>query len=257
MKEEKNIVKKQKRPIVQKNIQLNDVNSLIQCAIQNQSGVEQLKELMKMKYEHEEREATKKYHQAFCEMQAEFPIITKNKTVKNKSGMTLYKYATLPQIIKEIRPYLKKHGFSYHWTESSEKEGCKRVTCHITGYGHSESAFVDIPIINSNDLVNSIQQRGVSSTYGERYSLVGILGIMADEDTDGRTTQPTTKNITPEKTEKEKVRIEIDVLFKKLGCDTDSKKRAITGLTSFSGISLDELKKVRNELQKILNRRGT
>ncbi len=161
------------------------IDGMIQLAIKSKSGVEQLEKLMEMKYKHEEREAKKVFHEKFCEMQSELPIIEKTKTIKTKAGDVMYRYAPLEKIVPQIKPCLKKYGFSYHWTESFERENYKRVTCHITGHGHSMSAFADVPLMPANDYVNKAQQSGSSSTYGKRYSLSGILGIMVDEDVDG------------------------------------------------------------------------
>jgi len=167
------------------NIEATGINELIQTALKNKSGVEQLKELMKMKYEYEEREASKIFHQKFCDMQSELPVIPKTKSVK-VNGQLIYKYAPLETIVEAIKPCLKRYGFSYHWTESFDKEGMKKITCHITGHGHTESASIDLPIMSASKMTNNIQQAGSTSTYGKRYSLSGILGIMVDEDNDGR-----------------------------------------------------------------------
>jgi hypothetical protein len=160
------------------------MEGLIQTAIKEKSGVDVMERLLKMKYEHEEREAAKLFHERFCDMQAELPVIQKTKTVENYSGEKMYSYAPLEKIVQEIKPYLKKHGFSYHWSEERIEAGMKRIHCHITGYGHSESAYVDLPIMSPSKVTNMVQQAGASITYGKRYSLIGILGIMADEDTD-------------------------------------------------------------------------
>ena len=45
---------------------------------------------------------------------------------------------------------------------------------------------MDIPIQDGTSFTNAIQQRGVSTTYGKRYSFINSLGvIIEDEDTDG------------------------------------------------------------------------
>ena len=184
------------------------VDGLIQMAIQNNTGVEQLEKLMAMKYDHEAREAKKEFHKAFCNMQAEFPSIHKTKAVGN-----VYKYAPLESIIEQIKPYLKKYGFSYRWTEGlTEKENIKKVTCHLTGYGHEETAFCDLPIMSASTMTNSIQQSGSSSTYGKRYSLCGLLGIMVDDDDDGRGANA--KQSTPAPTKAPPTR---DQMVKKVG----------------------------------------
>jgi len=161
------------------------IDGLITMAIQSKASVENLKELMAMKYEHEAREAKKVFHQKFSELQSALPVIIKSKQVDTKTGKKMYKYAPLPDIQKQVNPVIFRHGFSYHWSESFEREKYVRIFFTLTGYGHSESSFIDIPIQSANDYVNSVQQAGSSNTYGKRYSMCNLLGIVADEDDDG------------------------------------------------------------------------
>lgn len=196
--------KKQKKSIQK----LTDVNSLIATAVKSKASMEAIKELVKMKYENEDREAKKLFHLKFCQMQSEFPVIVKRKEVRNYQKELLYKYAPLEDIIKQILPVMKLHGFSYHWSEEFIKDNQKRIICHINGHGHSENAYTDLPIMSGSKLINQAQQSGSTSTYGKRYSLIGILGIMADEDDDGRGSEnkpaEPIKNVTPEKEEPKK-----------------------------------------------------
>jgi len=165
---------------------IGSVDSMISLAIKEKVGVEQLEKLMELKHKHEAHEAQKAYHVNFCAMQAEIPAIIKTKSVTNKHGDELYKYAPLEKIVEQIKPYLKKYGFSYRWNEGvSESQGYKRIYCHIVGHGHQETSFFDVPIMGANNMINVIQQVGSSSTYGKRYSLGDVLGLMMDEDDDG------------------------------------------------------------------------
>jgi hypothetical protein len=164
-------------------VQMSSVDTLIQLAVEKGTGVEQLEKLMAMKYDHEAREAKKLFHEKFSEMQSKLPVIKKTKQVGNA-----YSYAPLEAIVEQIKPFLHEFGFSYRWTEGlTESQGIKRVTCHLTGHGHEETAHCDLPIMSASKMTNSIQQSGSSSTYGKRYSLCGLLGIMVDDDDDGQT----------------------------------------------------------------------
>lgn len=162
------------------------VDRMIELAIKEKTGVEQLERLMDLKHKHEAHESRKEYHIMFCEMQSQIPAINKRKEIKNKKGVVLYRYAPLEDIVEQIKPFLKKYQMSYRWSEGlSERDGYKRIYCHIVGWGHEETSFVDIPIMKANDMVNSAQQAGSSSTYGKRYSLCDVLGLMVDDDDDG------------------------------------------------------------------------
>ncbi len=255
------------KPKKQEMIQADGIDKLLQIAVKNKAGVEPLKELMKMKYEHEEREARKSFHVAFCKMQAEFPAVKKTKEVRNKHNKLLYSYAPLEQIVLEINPYMEKHGFSKRWSESSEREGYKRVTCHVTHIdGHSESSYVDVPIQAPNDLVNKVQQTGSSSTYGKRYSLCGALGIMVDDDDDGKSSQKQApvekpkqepkkeepKNVTPEPKGTIKNELIDDILenLKILGCKTVKECQEKTGIKHLSDAAIELLKEIKDRLAK-------
>ena len=166
---------------------LGSVDQMISLAIKEKVGVEQLEKLMELKHKYETREAQKQYHVNFCKMQSKIPSITKTKSVNNSSGQEVYRYAPLETIITQIKPYLEEYGFSYRWSEGlSEREGYKRIFCHIVGYGHQETSFVDIPIMGASKMTNQAQQTGSASTYGKRYSLIAVLGLMTDEDDDGQ-----------------------------------------------------------------------
>lgn len=136
------------------------------------------------------KQAQLEFDRHFAEMQREMPPLPpKPTTVKNKIGKKLYDYYTLAEIVRAYGPIASKHGFSVRWAEETIDDGkAIRTTCIVSGYGHRESNAVDIPIMQGNELVNSIQQRGVALEYGRRYTYRNGLGIVIiGEDTDGRT----------------------------------------------------------------------
>jgi hypothetical protein len=176
----------------------NGIDSLISQAIKSKSSVENLKELMKMKYEYEGRGNKKRWQEAFCKMQSELPVITKSKAgAKMKSGQVAYYYAPLEKIIETIKPILLRYNFSYKWSEEFVEKGIKRIVCHLSGYGHEETSHVDLPIMEAGSMTNKIQQYGSSITYGKRYSLIGLLGLMADTDDDGASAEKKKSPIKP------------------------------------------------------------
>jgi hypothetical protein len=81
-------------PAVNQEIVVNDlhgIDGLIATAIQSKASVENLKELMAMKYEHEAREAKREFYQKFSALQADLPVIIKTKQVDTKAGKKIYK----------------------------------------------------------------------------------------------------------------------------------------------------------------------
>lgn len=149
--------------------------------------VDKMEKILALKGKYEAEENKKKYQREFSKLQSSLPVIQKTKSVKTRSGDIAYKYAPLEKIIEQIKPVMREFGFSYRWSEGiSESDSCKRIWCHIMAHGHEEKSFVDIPTLDTNQLTNKAQMAGSASTYGKRYSLIGALGIMADEDDDGR-----------------------------------------------------------------------
>jgi hypothetical protein len=180
-KKKTSIIKPPKKKQEIKVVEMTGIDGHIQTALKSNSGLETLEKLLQLKNQQEDREASKVFHLKFSQMQSELPIIK-----KTKKGAGPFKYAPLEQIIKQIKPFLTKHGFSYHWTEEPLENKAKRIWCHLTGHGHEEKTYVDLPVMDYTKMTNEIQQYGSTSTYGKRYSLIGLLGIMADDDDDGQ-----------------------------------------------------------------------
>ncbi len=158
---------------------------LIQMALKTGAGIDQLEKLMQMKYRDEEREAEKAYFRALSEFQGSVESIKKDSKVS--FGNTNYKHASLGQIEKQIKGYMKDSGLTKRFEIKNEQSGLT-VTCIITHTdGHSERTGMFAPADNSGNK-NTIQSLGSTVTYLQRYTLIGALGLVtADEDNDGRT----------------------------------------------------------------------
>ena len=160
-------------------------DSSLYAKVLESGNIEVLERFLAAKSKEEDRQARMEFDRNFSKMQAEFTPVAKTGEVKNKDKTrTLYKFCPLENILKAYAPIIAAHGFSYYWTEEAiEGNQSKRISCHVNGYGHERSAYIDIPIQAGNEFTNSIQQRGVSTTYGKRYSFVNAFGaIIEDED---------------------------------------------------------------------------
>lgn len=174
-------------------IQTNDANSLLKMAIEKDLDVEKLKALMDLRDREERKNAEKEFEYHFALMQQEYVPVIKNKY----GAKNAFKYCPLPEILKAYAPILSQHGFSYRWSEKTfEKE--RETTCYLSGYGHTRSASIVLPIAEQNQMISSIQARGITAEYGRRYSFVNVTGcIVADEqDGDGEMPQTNPKKIT-------------------------------------------------------------
>lgn len=158
---------------------------LITFALVNDK-LDTLDKLIAMKNAEEDRANKREFTLHFSEMQREFPPVYRDGQVKGKDGTHKYNYISLDAILKVYSPIIAKHGFGFRWTEEEVKDGKeKRVWCIVSGYGHEERTYVDIPVLSATDFTNAIQQRGSATSYGKRYSFMNLFGvIVADEDDD-------------------------------------------------------------------------
>lgn len=162
-----------------------EAGAIVRLAVEKDLDVDKLERLLEMKKREEERIAKQEFDSHFTAMQKDFPPVRKTKGVKDKSGSrVLYKYCPLEDILTVYAPIIADHGFSYRWTEEALEGNIKRIWCIISGYGHEEKGYVDIPIQEGNSFTNAIQQRGVSTSYGKRYSFVNALGIIIEGEDD-------------------------------------------------------------------------
>ena len=155
---------------------------LIELAINQNADVEKLEKLMEMQERWERREAEKAFNRAISHFQSICPRI-----VKTKQGHG-YKYATLGDIQAQIRDTARDCGLSWRWETKEQTPEQLTIKCIVTHIdGHSQSTESTTFIETGNKMQSRTQMVGVATTYAQRYSLIGALGIStADEDMDGR-----------------------------------------------------------------------
>ena len=164
-------------------------SGLLAMAIQKGLDTETLSKLIALRNEENARQAKAEFATRFARMQAEFAPVVRSKEAIDQSGRRLYAFCPLEDILQMAAPILAKHGFSYRWSEEELPNREKRIWCIISGHGHEERGYVDIPFIEPNRATNASQQRGVATTYGKRYSFLNATGIIVSgEDTDGGAT---------------------------------------------------------------------
>jgi hypothetical protein len=114
-------------------------------------------------------------HKALAKAQSEFPEISKDGKVSY--GKTNYKYTTLPNLIKSVRPVLNKNGLSISWSTQDEHMIC--TLFHASGESITSSLkMCSFASKTEKDI-------GALSTYFRRYTYENLLGIAGQEDTDG------------------------------------------------------------------------
>jgi hypothetical protein len=150
-------------------------------------NLELAEKLMGLQERWERNQARKAFDNAMAEAKSEMPIIIKDQTVdfSSQKGRTNYKYEDMAGLARQVDPILSKHGLSYRYRTSSDKESMT-VTCIVSHRdGHSEENSLTAP----NDLSgnkNAIQAIGSTQTYLQRYTLKAALGLAASKDDDAK-----------------------------------------------------------------------
>jgi hypothetical protein len=157
---------------------------------------------------------TKEISNALVEAQAEMLVVPMN----TKNPFFNSKFADLGSVIETTRPILKKHGLAITQFPTSPFVGQIGVTSrliHTSGQWFEESVFIPLPEKSADGekkkSPNLAQAAGIAITYLKRYSWSAILGIYAEEDTDG---EGAGKHEEPELTEEEKELLELKKLKK-------------------------------------------
>ena len=104
------------------------------------------------------------------------------------------RYADLGSIIKASKAILAKNGLSVSQLTTSDNGNIGLTTLLMHTSGEWLETTITLPI---GDAKNVAQAAGSVITYLRRYSYASILGIYADEDTDGNDAPPARKSRKP------------------------------------------------------------
>lgn len=126
---------------------------------------------------------TSEIYAALAAAQGEIQNPTKDKTanVPTKSGGAYsYAYADIADVLSTVRPVLSKHGLAVVQMTMIDQHNMMLRT-RIT---HKSGQFVesDYPVCQ---IGGDHRVMGAALTYARRYALCPMLGIAADQDTDG------------------------------------------------------------------------
>lgn len=163
--------------------------------------VDQLERLLDLQLRWDADQARKAFVGAMAEFKA-LPIkIVKAKLVSfttRDGDTTSYRHATLASVVDAVVAGMGKHGLSHRW-DVKQETGSVSVTCTVTHRGgHSESVTMSAAPDTSGKK-NGIQQVASAVTYLQRYTLMAITGVAAEDmaEDDGRASeQPQVEYIT-------------------------------------------------------------
>lgn len=165
--------------------------SLLRMALVEKVPVEILERIAALEERVAARNARDSFFRALSDFQSEIGPIPKTSAIKVTRGGTTEvrsRYASLDKIVEYIRPFLRTHGFIYHWNSIIRENGNVCITCFLRHIdGHTESADFEFAQKDASAPgMNGVQIAGSARTYGERYSLIQVLGLTtADPDDDG------------------------------------------------------------------------
>lgn len=171
-----------------------DPSELIARAIDKGADVETLERLVGLAERMQATVARTAYTTALAEFQARCPEIKRNRT----NAFLGSRYASLGQLIRTTRPVLAELGLTATFrTETLHDPPRVSTVCVLThAMGHSESSgAVEIPVptagageMNERGNVkgaNPAQRIGIAVQYSRRYAYQNVLGVNAEDDTDG------------------------------------------------------------------------
>ena len=116
--------------------------------------------------------------------QAEYPTVAKNKTatVQMKAGGRYsYRYADIADVIAAVAPVNAKHGLCFFQIPQTKNKQHQLVSTVL----HESGEFIE-GILDLEPADRSPQSLGSAITYGRRYALGAMLGVVTEEDEDGK-----------------------------------------------------------------------
>lgn len=117
-------------------------------------------------------------HEAILAVQAELPSIPKDATAD--TGKYTYNYMRIERLYQELLPILHDHGLVWIVAGAEPSEGRWIVgRLILVGADQGVESYWPLPASDDPQLI------GASMTYGKRYMLCGLVGLVGEEDRDG------------------------------------------------------------------------
>lgn len=166
---------------------------LLRIAVENKTPVEQLKELVALHGQMEQRQARREFFAALRAFQQDCPPIKRNSEAKIATGggsNYQYTFADFEDITTVVDPILAKHGLSYGFDTTLNKEQLEVVCLLRHDAGHEQATRFSVPTETKAGM--SPQQKvGAALTFAKRYALSAALGLTTtDAETDPRDLDP-------------------------------------------------------------------
>src|SRR5262245_40636920 len=116
---------------------------------------------------------------ALVACQAELPAVSKD----GENPHFKSRFVTLDELIDKTRPVLSRHGLALtQFPTLHEQTGAPVLRTILLRAGSGEEMQADMPLLVAGQ---TMQQLGAAITYARRYAWAAVLGVAAEEDTDG------------------------------------------------------------------------
>jgi len=157
-----------------------------QAIVTGDLDVAVMERLMDLQERYEANEARKAFLVALADFQSAVDTVPKTRPVHDKRGAHMYNFASLDDIVRFIRPLLRKHELTYAW-DSTHDGDFVNVTCNVRhSAGHGETSTFSVPFKAGAPAMSDQQKMASALSYAKRYSLTSALGISVGEpDNDG------------------------------------------------------------------------
>lgn len=135
---------------------------------------------------------------ALVKVQASLPQIAKSHTAKvptKNGGEYSYKYADLADVTEAIMPLLASNGLAWVALPTLDEQG-RFVLAYSLKHVSGECESGSFPLGDAGQM----QALGSAITYARRYSLCSVVGVVPDEDDDGRAASQRPKQSKPRPT---------------------------------------------------------
>jgi hypothetical protein len=167
-----------------------NIEGLFKYAIEHEGTAETIEKLMGVRRELNAEKSKRSFDEDLSAFQSECPLILKEKGVPTATGKVAYKYAPIEAIEIQIRPLLRKYGFSHTFdTDTASEQGWVIAKCIVTHReGHSRVSTAKFPLGTKTQIMSDTQVYASALTFANRRALSNAYGlVIAGEDMDGMT----------------------------------------------------------------------
>ena len=165
---------------------------LLQTAFKAGWKPDEMKQLMDMARDWQEKQGSDAFELAMCDAQQDMPSVAFNA----HNSQTKSDYANLSAVNKAIMPVVTRHGLNLKFGEdASPLAGHVRVVCDV-GHrsGYSRRYHLDLPLdgvgIKGNPNMTPLQGKGSTLSYARRYLTCLIFNLAIGDDNDGNGETP-------------------------------------------------------------------